>query len=395
VDRRPGVLTFVRYYLPGYKSGGPVRTIANLVDHLGEELDFRIVTSDRDALDDGPYSNIAVDAWMPVGKARVYYASPAFRSARRIARLIADTPHDILYINSFFDPVFTLYPLLARRLGWLQKRQVVIAPRGEFSPGALALKRWKKLPYRWATRALGLYSDLAWQASSEYEVRDIRRIIGKTARNIMVAPNLPPATQDTKASIQTARRSDGAPLRLVFLSRVSPKKNLDFALRVLSRVRVPVVFDIYGIVDDERYWQLCAEQIAAMPNNVTVQYHGVVEHHRVASILADYDLLLLPTRGENYGHVIYETLAAGTPALISDQTPWRDLDEVGVGWVRRVGDLEAFVEVINALAELGPEKRRLQREHARLYASRVTRNRDTVTSNLALFSPTRDAVGRI
>ena len=49
----------VRYYLPGYKSGGPVRTIVNLVDHLGDDIDFRIVTSDRDALEDAPYANVS------------------------------------------------------------------------------------------------------------------------------------------------------------------------------------------------------------------------------------------------------------------------------------------------------------------------------------------------
>lgn len=61
--------------------------------------------------------------------------SPNRRSVHALARMIADTPYDLLYLNSFFDPIFTLRPLLARRMGWTPRKPVVIAPRGEFSAG--------------------------------------------------------------------------------------------------------------------------------------------------------------------------------------------------------------------------------------------------------------------
>ena len=392
-NTRSTILTFVRYYLPAYKSGGPVRTIANMVGHLGDQLDFRIVAFDHDSFEDRPFRGVVVNAWNRVGTASVFYASSEFMRLGNVIRLLRESPHDVLYLNSFFDPKFTAAPLLALRFSRLPTKPVVLAPRGEFSPGALAIRYWKKRPYVALVKLLGLYRNLTWQASSEHEAADIRRVIGKTAQNIVVAPNLPPTAQPIGASIQTAQRVDGEPLRVVFLSRVSPKKNLDIALRAVGRVRVPVIFDIYGIVDDETYWERCKEQIDAMPGNVSVRYHGVVEHDRVASILADYDLFLLPTRGENYGHVIYEALAAGTPALISDQTPWRDLDDAGVGWVRRLDDVEAFVEVIETVSALSHEERCLQRERARMYASRVATNPDTVARNLALFAAVREAGG--
>ena len=49
------ILTFVDYYLPGYKAGGPIRTIANMVSQLGGEFEFLIVTRERDFLDTVPY----------------------------------------------------------------------------------------------------------------------------------------------------------------------------------------------------------------------------------------------------------------------------------------------------------------------------------------------------
>ncbi len=49
-------------------------------------------------------------------------------------------------------------------------------------------------------------------------------------------------------------------------------------------------------------------------------------------MLAGYHLLVLPTRGENFGHVILEALLAGCPVLVSDQTPWRGLASRRAGW---------------------------------------------------------------
>ena len=158
------------------------------LDHLSDDIEFRIVTSDRDALDEAPYPGMRVDAWNRVGKAPVYYVSPEKQSIRGFLKLIADTPYDVLYLNSFFDPIFTQRPLLARGLGLLPTKPVVIAARGEFSPGALAIKRWKKVPYRWFASAIGLYRGLIWQASSDQEAEHIRRAIGATARNISVSP---------------------------------------------------------------------------------------------------------------------------------------------------------------------------------------------------------------
>jgi len=111
-ESRLSVLALVRFYLPGYKSGGPVRTITNMTELLRGDCDFRIVTSDRDSLDDGPYVGVKIDSWNRIGNAHVHYLSQRRQSLRSIARLVSDTPHDVLYLNSFFHPVFTQLPLL-------------------------------------------------------------------------------------------------------------------------------------------------------------------------------------------------------------------------------------------------------------------------------------------
>jgi len=380
------ILAFLRYYLPGYKSGGPIRTIANTVERLGDEFDFRIVTSDRDALDGQPYTDIAIDRWNRVGKAQVFYASPHERSLQSFARLINNTPHDVLYLNSFFDVVFTLRPLLARRLALVAKKPTVLAPRGEFSQGAFALKRWKKVPYCALGKATRLFYNLTWQASSAFEARDIERAMGQLSCRIVVAPNLPSLSENGPRGKCANPRQDHGGLRVCFLSRITPTKNLDFAIRVLGKVRVPVEFTIIGPIRDERYWARCRSLIGRISDHVKVKTVNGVKHAEVGPTLAEHDLLFLPTRGENYGHVILEALAAGTPVLIADTTPWRGLADAGVGWDLPLEDEQLFVEAIEHAAGMEPRAYSAWRERVRQYARVRMMDPDVVDANRRLFT---------
>lgn len=388
--RKTIVLALVRYYLPGNKSGGPVRSISNIVDQFGDEFDFRIVTSDRDLLDEAPYAGVAVDAWNQVGKAQVYYLSPRNRSMLALARLFSDTPYDLLYLNSFFDPVFTRRPLLARRLGLLPAKPVLLAPRGEFSPGALLLKHRKKGPYRWLASAIGLYRDLTWHASGECEAADIRHAMAGTAQQstiaIAVASDLPllPDKEEVKYGSLTRGREER--LRIVFLSRITPMKNLDYALRVLARVNIPVHFAIFGPIEDGSYWRQCEGLMADLPPNISVRYEGAVDHLQVATVLESHDLFFLPTRGENYGHVIMESLLAGTPVLIADTTHWRDLEQAGVGWDLPLDNEQQFANKIHDAAQFSNEAYRLWRERVYSYSRKRAFDPEIIAANRRLFT---------
>ena len=96
-------------------------------------------------------------------------------------------------------------------------------------------------------------------------------------------------------------------------------------------------------------------------------------------------MFFLPTRGENYGHVIFEALAAGVPVLISDQTPWRDLEQEAVGYMRPLNDENAFVEVIESQSRLGECERGEQAGKARSYAQRMATSSHVLEQNRMLF----------
>lgn len=371
---QPTILITCKSYLPGYKGGGPIRSVANVIDHLGDDYAFRILTRDRDLGDTAPYPDIAPMSWRRLGQAEVMYVSPAHLSFRWLRQILQETHHDLLYLQSFFDPNFTIKPLLLRRLGQGRRVPVIVAPRGEFSEQAMQSKRAKKLAYLGLAKMLGLYGNVIWQASSPQEAADIRRCFGARAR-VVVAPDLRSAAPSTDCS---RRAKPAGSLHIVHLSRISPMKNLLGALRALYGVQGDVSLDIYGPLEDTAYWAQCQTMISQMPANIKVTYRRAVPHDQVIQVLSQYDLFFLPTQGENFGHVILEALVAGTPVLLSDQTPWRHLESLGVGWDLPLDQPERFTAVLQQCVHATPEEHRALCQRAAEYGCRSAQDQSVV-----------------
>ena len=149
-----------------------------------------------------------------------------------------------------------------------------------------------------------------------------------------------------RPTAEPAANAPDAQIRLVFLSRIDRMKNLDFALAVLSKCETPVRFDIYGPVTHQDYWRECQRHMTALPPHIEVRYHGAIANSDVSRTLAAYDLFFLPTLGENFCHAIFDALEVGLPVLISDQTPWRDLEEMEAGWSLPLSDPSVFAAAI-------------------------------------------------
>jgi len=379
------ILTLLDYFEPGYKAGGPIRTISNMIARLGNEYTFRVVTRDRDLGSSEPYPGIAVNEWSRAGKAEVLYVSPAGHLGA-LVRLLREDAYDALYLNSFFSWKSTILPLALRRCGFARNVPVILAPRGEFSLGALGLKSTKKRLYIMLARVLGLCRRVTWQASSENEAKDIRRVMKVSSEHIMIAPNLlPDAGCGTGCSDQSARWSrPPRPLHIVFLSRISPMKNLDFLLRILRKVDTTLSLDIYGPTEDLPYWEACSRLIAELPVRTQVTYRGAVSAEEVINVFEQYDLFVFPTRGENFGHVIFESLTAGTPVLLSDRTPWR-ADSGGAVEVLRLDDEDAWSEAIARWGRVDRETLELRRQAARSYAQVVRASDEALVLNKQLF----------
>lgn len=343
------VLILNGQYAPGYKGGGPIQSCINMVENLYEQIDFYVLCADRDYKETVPYSDVQINQWNEVGHAKVYYLSPDKQDLKGFEEVINSIGYDVMYLNGFFSPIFTIRPLLLRRMGKLKKKPVILTPRGDFT-GGCENKKLKKYSYIYLVKLLGLYSGLLWHATSEIEERDIKHKFAKA--NVFTVPNLPAKFIPKKPCIS----KKPSELRLVFVSRIFPKKNIKYALEVLSKITEGnVFFDIYGPMEDKSYWAECEEIMKKMPDNVRVKYCGEAEHKDIPHIFEQYHAFFFPTLGENYGHVIVEAMMNNCLCILSKGvTPWDDyIEYLNIG--AKLSEQEKFIEIINRLVKANQE----------------------------------------
>ncbi len=369
------ILILAGRYLPGYKDGGPVRTLINLTDLLGDEYDFRLVVLDRDHGDAQPYHGIKVNQWNQVGKARVWYYRPGEMKCSLIRKLAREV--DLIYLCGFYDG-YGYKTLILNRMGRLFGRPVVVASMGTFSKGALSQKSLKKKVFIGLCKGLGLFNDITWSVTSEYELEDVKREISIAAR-CMIAEDPP------RSSVLMRPKRRSGPLKIIFLSRICVQKNLLYCAEVLHEVLSDIKFDIYGPQEDQEYWNLCESALKKLPKNVKWEYCGEVDTNRVPEIFAGYDIFFFPTLGENYGHVIFESLASGCIPIISDQTPWNDLATNLAGYVIPLNKKEDFINAIEKCAKMDAGEMETMFRNATKYASNKIQRTKKETGYKTIF----------
>lgn len=321
------VLVTCGAFEPGYRAGGPIRSVARIVDTVPDDIEILLVTSDRDAGDTEPYPGLS-GRWVTRGRVRIFYLDTGrIRQWLRLWRDLRAAPADLLYVNSLLAPTFSLLPILAAATRLIGARKILIAPRGELSPGALALKSGKKRTFLKLWVPLLRRLNTAWHASTVMEQADIEKLC--PAARVETVGNQT-ALPDEPHSVDAAVPG---PARMVFISRISPKKNLDLLLAALRNVSQPVELDIYGPLEDAAYWKHCEALIADHPAHVRAVYRGELLPTAVRETFSRYDLFAFPTKGENFGHVIAESLSASCPVLCSNQTPWTETLDNGGGLV--------------------------------------------------------------
>ncbi|WP_189081148.1 glycosyltransferase [Mangrovihabitans endophyticus] len=352
--------------------------MAHIIDTLPNDVDLRLITSDRDLGDKHSYPGLS-GRWVDRGNSKIYYLNASSRRQWFAVwkRLRADSP-DLLYVNSLFNPRFSLVPILASWLRMIRPSAILIAPRGELSPGALQLKSVKKRAFIAMWRYLLRGSKVFWHASAELEAADIRRqFIGAS---VVVNQNQSGLPREPLRPVATSTVA-----KLVFISRVSPKKNLAAALEALQRVEREVEYDIYGPIEDKEYWRTCQRVIDRLPPNVRVRYCGELEPSEVRATFATYDAFVFPTRGENFGHVIAESLSASCPVVCTDQTPWTDRLAAGGGIVIGNPIVESLSEILSSIAGSDSE----QRLAARKRCGEIFREWRQKSDQLSIFDAVR------
>lgn len=346
-DTKKKILILTDWFYPGYKAGGPIQSCRNFIAAMHGHFDIHVITGDRDLGDIHPYSGITVNQWNDyAGCARVFYAAQL--SLQQLDVLQRQLAPDFIYLNSMFSLRFTIFPL------WLAARnriqaQLVLAPRGMLHAGALQFKARKKKLFLGLIKTAGIQKKIRFHATDTQEAADIAANF-PAVKNIVIATNFPRMQQP----VFVAPEKKAGMLRCIFISRIAAKKNILYFLQLLKQLPpdIQLVFDIWGEVEDKAYWYQCTEQIKTMPPHVRVHLKGAVNNDEVPALLQQYHLFVLPTLGENFGHAIFEALLAGRPVLLSEHTPWRQLEQKKAGWDIPLHDKNKFTATIIKVAAM-------------------------------------------
>src|SRR3990167_3685639 len=343
---KTNILILCDFYLPSVKAGGPLRSISAIVDCLKNESDITIATRNHDLADSTPYQNILSNTLMQRDNFKIIYL-PEKEIISGIHNLLTQYHFDIVYFNSFFSPKMTVLTLCYLKFKNINKMRIIISPRGELGNGALSIKRYRKKIFLFIFKKINYFRKIEFLAASLDEQNAMKAIFRKKNK-VNMLPNV--ILQQHTDMISNHKIKNH--IKIIFLSRISMKKNLDYALKVIATVKNTVEFDIYGLIENKQYWKICLDLIATLPKHIQVNYRGECDPDNVIAIMKHYDLFFVPTLNENFGYAIVESLAAGTPVLLSNQTPWHDLSENNAGWEFDLSKPEKFAHQIDTLSLL-------------------------------------------
>ncbi len=374
------ILILVDWFAPGYKAGGPIQSCVNICAALNGHYKIYVLTTDTDHGETAAYPGITTGEWImdPLLNVAVYYLEKKTISAKKIKEQLLFVNADTIYLNHLFSPLFVVYPLWLRLSGAITNRMVV-CPRGALYESALDVKRYKKIPLLFVYKRMNIQKKVIFHATNQREQQAIGSYF--PGSKVVEADNLP----NTKHPPFQSIKKEPGNIDCIFIARIVPIKNLVFLLKALQATVSKVTLTVVGPAENESYWQQCRDIIRTLPSTITVNYIGPKPNSELNSLIQQHHLFILPTTGENFGHVIFESFLAGRPVLISDQTPWLHLQKEHAGWDLSLQNMAAFTEVLDKVGNYNQDAFDVYAKGAWQYAANYINNKLSRQQYFKLF----------
>lgn len=284
------------------------------------------------------------------------------RSAMKSAwnKLLQEIKPDVVHVNCCWMPQCVWAQLWAQKVGY----KVILSPHGMLEPWIMSRHYWtKKLP------ALLLYQKGAIKkadclhATAESEKDNLLKL-GYNDKIEIIANGIDVENIIMKTDWQRKKQ-------ILFLSRIHIKKGIEFLLEAVAELKKELSGYIIHIAGegDEHYINKIKEKAILLGVESIVDFCGGVYGEKKWRLYRDADVFVLPTYSENFGIVIAEALASGTPVITTNGTPWEELDSFHCGWYTSVGTesikvaLLSFLSLsIEELQQMGENGRKLIEE---------------------------------
>lgn len=274
--------------------------------------------------------------------------------------LLYDIKPDIVHINCCWMPQCALTQKWAQQSGY----KLVVTPHGMLEPWIMKRHYWtRKLPALLLYQKAAIKNADCLHATAESEKENLLKL-GYNSR-IAVIPN----GIDVEAI--TMKRSWNRKKQILFLSRIHVKKGIEFLLEAVAVLKTKMnsyTIHIAGEGEQDYIHQLKNKAKELGVDNI-IDFCGGAYGEQKWKLFREADVFVLPTYSENFGIVVAEALASGTPVITTKGTPWQDLETYHCGWWTEVGTqptieaLKMFLYMDEAeLETMGRNGRRLVEE---------------------------------
>ena len=308
------------HYIPSIDrtSGGTPAYMQLLANELGKLVELHIVSH---------VSNNPVN----IGNSQVHYI-PTFNQYRKMKRqwlfLLNEINPDIVHINCCWMPGCALTQKWSQELNY----KIVLTPHGMLEPWIIKRHYWtRKIP------ALLLYQKNAiikanyLHATANSEKENLLKI--GYNKNIEIIAN---GIEIEKITLKTSwkRRK-----KILFLSRIHVKKGINFLIESIALLKNDLKDYVINIAGegDENYINELKQLTIQLGIANYIHFIGGVYGEQKWKLFKEADLFILPTHSENFGIVVAEALACGTPVITTQGTPWKELESNHCGWWTAIG----------------------------------------------------------
>lgn len=374
------ILIFNRFFLPGQKSGGPINSINNIINKVLksniDKFDVYLICKDRDFLDEKKYPDIKQNKINNSYGIKIIYVSNLFYLAFWTIKL---RNINKFYFNSFFDLSFSIIPFFI--IKFLSKETIIINSRGELSKQSLKIKKIKKYIYLYISKLFQFYRKCIFQVTDNSETMNIEKFISK---KIVVITNL---IANDKTEIK--KNLDKEHLKLIYFSRITKKKNLLETLKILKKFNRQYSLDIYGVIDDNNYWNECKVEIDKINfEKQKISFMGTFEKSNLQLILKNYHYSILLTAHENFGHSIIDSILNFTPVITTKNVYWAELEKYNLGW--NINDINNHDNLLKVLSICDKNKNNINynayKNNLKKYLNVYYKEDQLISKYLDLFS---------
>ena len=308
----------VLHYIPSLavKTGGVASYLSVLSEALGKLVELHIAT------------NYECEQEVKTLNTTIHRISSGLTCYFSAKRLLNELRPDVVHINGCWQPQLLFFQRAAQSL----RIPVALSPHGMLEPWIVKRHYWTR---KWPAiqlyqRGLVKRADCL-HATADTEKDNLLRL-GWNPR-IVVIPNAVNIEElPLKDNWRTKRR-------IVFMSRLHVKKGIELLLEALSYLKPHL--DSYEVIiageGESHYVETLKKAAISFGLSEVVKFVGGIYGAEKVCLLQSADFFVLPTYSENFGIVVAEALACGTPVITTHGTPWKELEDFACGWYIQVG----------------------------------------------------------